>query len=659
MFGRAYEAQCRATKLTPSSEPHENQRLALFALTLGSFCIGTSEFASTGIIQLYAADLGIDIPTATNAVTRDVLDGTNQNDQFTNAAVNDAMDGHAGADTFIIDTGEIDDDRLLIINGGSDVDVIRFVGLDVYNLNKHSINGIEKLELASADVSVVLDVEDIGGFKITEIHGSTGAQSVTIRGRVIDLSSFAFSDWDNADLVSLAGINGKSNSLTGTDLKDKLSGTGNSDDVMTGGLGADILTGGGGDDRFRYFAGAEAAGGESISGGQGADEIELFNVGNIDFSAASISGVETLDFGNGINTAVFDILGSFIAVNGGSGTDSLIVGGGAVNTDLSDVSFTSWMNGVDAVTVIGTVFDDDIKGSSQADTIDGKSGADRMTGGKGDDIYRVDNAGDFVNESAASGLDDRVIAVASYTLTTGASIELLTTNSSSGTAAISLTGNALAQEIAGNAGQNTLNDGGLGKADVMRGFGGDDTYRIFNSGDVIIEASSQGTADRVTTSVDYTLGKGVFIELFSTNGSTGTSAIALTGNEIVQSITGNAGDNRLEGNGGSDTLRGLGGAHSFAFASARTTSTLSLTSTSPTIVSCSPTRFSPSWRRERCQPPPSGQTPPVSPRTPTTILSTRPTLASCSTTPTGTARAPRSSSPCLRVIRALRQPTLS
>ncbi|RWL48428.1 MAG: MFS transporter [Mesorhizobium sp.] len=69
MFEKAYEAQCRATKLAPSSVPRENQTLALLALTLGSFCIGTAEFASMGIIQLYAADLGIDIPTATNAVT--------------------------------------------------------------------------------------------------------------------------------------------------------------------------------------------------------------------------------------------------------------------------------------------------------------------------------------------------------------------------------------------------------------------------------------------------------------------------------------------------------------------------------------------------------------------------------------------------------------
>jgi DHA1 family inner membrane transport protein len=69
MHAKAFEAQCRATKLAPSSVPRERQSLALFALALGSFCIGTSEFATMGIIQLYAADLGIDIPTATNAVT--------------------------------------------------------------------------------------------------------------------------------------------------------------------------------------------------------------------------------------------------------------------------------------------------------------------------------------------------------------------------------------------------------------------------------------------------------------------------------------------------------------------------------------------------------------------------------------------------------------
>ncbi len=49
-------------------------------------------------------------------------------------------------------------------------------------------------------------------------------------------------------------------------------------------------------------------------------------------------------------------------------------------------------------------------------------------------------------------------------------VEILTTNGSAATSAIDLTGNALAQEIVGNAGANVLNDGGKGAADTLRGW---------------------------------------------------------------------------------------------------------------------------------------------------------------------------------------------
>ena len=61
----------RAPALQPTHPPLTGtaRTLALFALALGSFCIGTSEFASMGIIQLFSASLGIDVPQATGAVT--------------------------------------------------------------------------------------------------------------------------------------------------------------------------------------------------------------------------------------------------------------------------------------------------------------------------------------------------------------------------------------------------------------------------------------------------------------------------------------------------------------------------------------------------------------------------------------------------------------
>src|SRR5262245_28214122 len=69
MLNKAYEPQCASVKVHSATESARRRGLTLFALALGSFCIGTSEFASMGILQLFSASLGIDIPTATNAIT--------------------------------------------------------------------------------------------------------------------------------------------------------------------------------------------------------------------------------------------------------------------------------------------------------------------------------------------------------------------------------------------------------------------------------------------------------------------------------------------------------------------------------------------------------------------------------------------------------------
>lgn len=71
MHQRAYEGQCAAEENRHASarSPIGHPRLTLFALALGTFAIGTGEFGSNGIIQLFAADLDVSIPVATYAVT--------------------------------------------------------------------------------------------------------------------------------------------------------------------------------------------------------------------------------------------------------------------------------------------------------------------------------------------------------------------------------------------------------------------------------------------------------------------------------------------------------------------------------------------------------------------------------------------------------------
>ncbi|MBB3308445.1 DHA1 family inner membrane transport protein [Rhizobium sp. BK196] len=70
MFQKAFEPQCKAVAIhCTDAAQHRRRGLTLFALALGSFCIGTSEFASMGVLQLFAESLEISIPAATNAIT--------------------------------------------------------------------------------------------------------------------------------------------------------------------------------------------------------------------------------------------------------------------------------------------------------------------------------------------------------------------------------------------------------------------------------------------------------------------------------------------------------------------------------------------------------------------------------------------------------------
>ena len=190
-------------------------------------------------------------------------------------------------------------------------------------------------------------------------------------------------------------------------------------------------------------------------------------------------------------------------------------------------------------------------GTAGADYIDGFGGADTMTGFGGNDIYIVDDAGDVIAEAAGGGLDT---VFTSVTKTLQDDLERIGVNGFYTTYAINLTGNGVGNEMWGNEGANVL-DGGA-DADIMYGFGGDDTYRVDNAGDIVIELANQGT-DTVATTVSYTIAHDIEKLLVSDAASTG--AINLTGNESANEITGNAGANLIDGGAGADTMTGLGG----------------------------------------------------------------------------------------------------
>jgi serralysin len=310
---------------------------------------------------------------------------------------------------------------------------------------------------------------------------------------------------------------------------------------------------------------------ENAIGGKGADTL----IGNAAANTLrdGAGKADTLKGLGGNDTYQIYTSGSKIIETASGGTADRVMA--AVDYVLGtgvyvEVMTTNGSAGTAGIDLTGNALKQDITGNAGANILHdgGKGAADILRGLGGNDTYHVFNSGDLIVESSTQGAADKVIAAVDYALGAGVYIEVMTTDNAAGTSAIDLTGNALAQDITGNAGANILYDGGAGKADILRGLGGNDIYRVSNAGDVIVETSSQGVSDRVMASVGYALGTGVRVELLTTNSSTGTSAISLTGNEFAQEITGNYGDNRLEGKGGNDTLRGLSGDDTFVFATA-------------------------------------------------------------------------------------------
>jgi len=215
---------------------------------------------------------------------------------------------------------------------------------------------------------------------------------------------------------------------------------------------------------------------------------------------------------------------------------------------------------------------DRLNGGGGADTLDGGQGTDTLKGGSGNDTYIIRSAAARVIEAAPDGTADVLRAAVSYALAAGVAIETMTTTNNAQRTPINLAGNAFAQRIFGNAGVNTLNDGGGAGADTLNGLGGNDTYVVNNAGSRIVEIAGGGTADVLRAGVSFTLSADNNIEVMTTTNTAATTAISLTGNAGVQSIMGNAGANTLNDGGGvgADRLTGLRGNDTYVVNNSRT-----------------------------------------------------------------------------------------
>lgn len=365
----------------------------------------------------------------------------------------------------------------------------------------------------------------------------------------------------------------KGQTFTGTADKDLVLGTVGSDSFIMG-AGDDAVVDDQGDDVVDA-----GAGNDLINTGMGNDVV-LAGAGNDTVFAGAGNDVVFGDDGAGNGDDVIMLQGGNDVAFGGAGND--FISGGSGNDIISGDAGNDQLFGEDGWDVLlgkegndelrGMDGNDVLDGGDGNDLLDGGAGTDVMQGGAGDDIYVVDVAADVLDETIDGQVDGTPgtgdaggndTARASVTYTLGALLENLTLT---GDAALNGTGNSQANVLIGNSANNTLYglggndslDGGLG-ADTLVGGTGDDTYVVDNTGDVVVEAASEGT-DTVRSRISHTLTTNVEnLTLI------GINAVNGAGNSQANTLIGNAAANVLDGGAGNDVLSGGKGNDSYVF----------------------------------------------------------------------------------------------
>ena len=409
----------------------------------------------------------------------------------------------------------------------------------------------------------------------TLASGTTVAVNTTPPGG----GNVLLSTTDNATLAGGSGAD----SLFGFGAADTLTaGTGNSlvygsgnGDVLVAGSGNDTLIGTGNNDTFVIDAGS---GIDTIIASGANDTIEFgpgINPSAVTLGIGSLllrlgpNGeavhLEGFDPANALNT------GSIATFSFADGTtltyDELLARGFDLYAGPGNVS----VGGTNLVNrIYGGSGNDTLIGTGTADTLTAGTGVDTLIGGAGNETYIVNNVSDVI-EAQAGAAGNTVLTSVSYTAPAN-----VTTLTGTGSADLTLTGNALNDVLTANAGNDTLVSGS--GVDTLIGGAGNDTFVVNNSADVI-EVQPGAAGNTVLTSVSYTAPANV-----TTLTGTGSADITLTGNAQNDVLTANAGNDTLVSGSGVDTLIGGAGADTFVVDNASDVVDASAASASNTVL---------------------------------------------------------------------------
>ncbi|MHA4866224.1 calcium-binding protein [Duganella sp. PWIR1] len=426
------------------------------------------------------------------------------------SAFDDNLVGDSGANTL---NGGLGNDRMEG-KGGDDTYVVNAAGDNVIEAEDEGTD------------SVTVDFTAAGTYVM-----SANVENATIVGTLA---------------VSVTG-NAMDNILTGNSAANKIDG-GAGNDSISGGLGNDTITGGVGNDTIDGGAGSD-----SMAGGDGND-IYTVDVATdvVTEAAGGASGIDVVktalaSYTLGANVETLQYTGTTGFAGTGNVLDNLILGG---------------------------VGNDVLKGLAGNDTLMGGAGNDSLDGGEGNDSFSGGTGVDTVDGGAGTG-DTLTLtgSFADFSRTRVSLTDTLLVNAVSGESVLvrgveSFFFNGVAKTLAqvnenrastgddvltGRVDFNDTLDGGLG-ADNMTGYSGDDTYVVNVAGDVVVEASGEGT-DNVL--VAFTAAGTYALSANVENATvTGTLAVNVTGNGEDNILIGNTAANKLDGGAGNDSISG-------------------------------------------------------------------------------------------------------
>lgn len=542
------------------------------------------------------------------------ITGSKYDDQLTGDSASNIIDGGDGNDLL---EGGVDADYLVGGNGNDTVSYrtssavsVSLLGQGTYNATTGVFTGGAEQSLSHAAGDKFSGIENLIGSSVNDtligdnnnnvIEGGNGADTlVGLLGS--DTVSYASSGagvtvnlgssfQGTTDAVGENRTGGAAQS-GGHAAGDFLYGFENiigseHNDILTAGDNGSTINAGDGDDKL--FGTANKA--DKLYGGAGND---ILNVG-------SSSGGDTLDGGDGIDTADFQFFGmtGLTITLGKNATTAATVSGGAAGIQIFAVENLIGADGADKFTASNEDIDNYFIGGVNNDMLSGMAGEDILEGGLHDDTLIGGADGDILDGGQGFDTVDYTTSSAAVTIEIGVQgkyVNIFDPSEGRSTAPTAQKGGDAEgdlfwgiERVIGSNFNDVLKGGPLSESYWLEGGAGDDLiYATAAQNERLIGGTNGAAGD--TISFAGSVVEGVNIDLYrqgtynsATKTFTGTTQQPaggdaendwisgfenVIGSGLTDTIRGDAGNNVIEGGGGGDYLIGGGGIDTVSYKS--------------------------------------------------------------------------------------------